>query len=109
MRALIDGTAPRRAAPSLRELRERRRELSAVCARHGASNLRVFGSVARQEEDAASDLDLLVDLERGRSLFDLAALVDELEQLLGCPVDVTIADSVKPRLAQRILAEAVPL
>lgn len=109
MRDLLDGTPPRHAAPSLDELRARRDEVFEVCARHGASNVRVFGSVARGLEDGESDLDLLVDMERGRNLFDLASLVDELEQLLGCPVDVSIADSLKPRSASRILAEAVTL
>lgn len=109
MRDLIDGTRPRQAAPSLDELRELRDQIVAVCAQYGASNVRVFGSVARGEQDGDSDLDLVVDMERGRSLFDLVGLVSDLEELLGCPVDVSMADSLKPRLAPPILAEAVTL
>ncbi|MHB8506928.1 MAG: nucleotidyltransferase family protein [Acidimicrobiales bacterium] len=88
MRTLVDGTPPRQAAPSLEELRARRAELLEVCARNGASNVWVFGSVARGEQDDQSDLDLVMDIEKSRSLFDLAGLIGELEDLLGCPVNV---------------------
>ncbi|HZD88227.1 MAG TPA: nucleotidyltransferase domain-containing protein [Gaiellaceae bacterium] len=98
-------TALRR-PPTLAELRGRRDEILSLARRHGASNVRVFGSVAR-EEPQARDLDLLIDLEAGRSLLDLAALHVELEDLLGCDVDV--AERVKARLQQQVLAEAVLL
>lgn len=93
MRTLADGRRATRGAPSLNELRARRSEIAAVFSRHGASNVRVFGSVARGEQDHASDVDFLVDFATGRSLFDLSALVLELEDVLGCPVDVALADS----------------
>ena len=88
MRTLIDGTLPRQGAPSLAELRGRAAELLSLSARWGASNVAVFGSVARGQEDGDSDLDLVVDIEPGRSLFDLGGLITELEDLLGCPVNV---------------------
>lgn len=88
MRTLVDGSPLRQAAPSLLELRSRRDEVLEVCARSGASNVWVFGSVARGEQDIDSDVDLVADIEEDRSLFDLAGLIGELEDLLGCPVNV---------------------
>ncbi|MBA2726024.1 MAG: nucleotidyltransferase family protein [Actinobacteria bacterium] len=94
-------------APTLEMLRERREEILAAVARHGASNLRVYGSVARGEARPASDIDMLVDVEEGRSLLDLAALHLELEDILGFPVE--LGTDVKPRLRERVRAEAVVL
>lgn len=91
----------------MRMLRERREEILAAVARHGASNFRVYGSVARGEARPVSDIDVLVDVEEGRSLLDLAALHLELEDLLGFPVE--IGTDVKPRLRVRVRAEAVVL
>lgn len=71
--------------------------------------MRVFGSVARGDADAHSDVDLLVDLEPGRSLLDLGGLLMDLQGLLGVEVDVVTPGGLKPRNAQRILAESVPL
>lgn len=96
-----------RPRPTLAELRERRDEILAIARRHGASNVRVFGSVARDEARADSDIDLLVDLESGRSLMDLAELHLALEELLGRSVDV--GTMVKPRLRDRVETEAVTL
>ncbi|MBI2169995.1 MAG: nucleotidyltransferase family protein [Actinobacteria bacterium] len=107
MRTLADGRPALRSPPSLDELRARRGEVLDVCARHGASNVRIFGSVATGEADENSDLDLLVDMERGRSLFDLAALIGDLEELLGCAVDASTR--VKERLQDRVRAESVSL
>ena len=75
-------------APSLEQLRERRDEISRVAARHGARTLRIFGSVARGDEGPGSDVDVLVEMEDRRGLFDTAALQGDLEDLLGCPVHV---------------------
>lgn len=98
-------TLPRR-PPTLAELRARRQEIIELARRYGASNVRVFGSVAREERDAR-DVDFLIDLADGRSLLDLAGLHVALEDLLGCGVDV--AERVKPRLRSQVEAEAVPL
>lgn len=90
-------------------LREKREDILRLCAKYGARNVRVFGSVARGEADAQSDLDFLVDLEPGRTLFDLGGLQYDLEQLLGCPVDVVTERGLKVRIRDRVLQEAVPL
>jgi predicted nucleotidyltransferase len=89
-------------------LRQKREEILRLCARYGARNPRVFGSAARREADEQSDLDLLVEMEPGRSLFDLGGLQYELEQLLGCPVDVVTERGLKARIRDRVLREAVP-
>lgn len=90
-------------------LREKREEILRICARYGARNVRVFGSVARGQADTESDLDFLVEMEAGCSLFDLGGLQYELEQLLGRPVDVVTERSLKVRIRERVLREAVPL
>lgn len=92
-----------------RLLKEKRAEILRICAKHGARNVRVFGSVARGEADETSDLDLIVTFEPGRSLLDHAALVLELEERLGCRVDVVSERGIKPRIRERILREAQPL
>jgi uncharacterized protein len=78
---------------------EHRDQILALARAHMATNVRVFGSLARGEDDDASDIDLLVDLEPGADLVDLAALDIELEQLLGHSVDVVPARLLKPRAA----------
>jgi len=93
--------------PSLELLRARRTEILRIAGRHGASNVRVYGSVARDVAGPESDIDMLVDMEEGSSLLDLAALHLELEDLLGFPVE--IATDVKPLLRERVQAEAVGL
>ena len=93
--------------PTLTMMRQGRREILAVAAKHGASNVRIFGSVARGEAREGSDVDLLVDMAPGCSLFDLAGLHIELEELLGCEID--IGTGVKPRMREHVAAEAVPL
>ena len=80
-----------------------------IAARHGARNIRIFGSVARGEAKEESDLDLLIDLESDRSLLDLVALKSDLETLLGIPVDVTEPLTLHWYIRDRVMAEAVPL
>ena len=90
-------------------LKAKREEILRVCAKYGAYNVRVFGSVARSEADEQSDIDFLVEMEPGRSLFDLGGLQQELEQLLGCRVDVVTERGLKGRVRDQVLSEAVPL
>lgn len=86
--------------------RERIRELAASW---GAENVRVFGSVARGDSDDQSDLDLVVDLQPGRGLLDLGALLMDLRDLLRIEVDVVTPSMLQERIRDRVLREAVPL
>ena len=90
-------------------VREKRQEILKIAARHGAGNIRLFGSLARGEEKAGSDVDLLVEMEEGRSLMDLSHLLQDIEELLGCPVHVVEPEALHRIIRERILAEAVPL
>jgi predicted nucleotidyltransferase len=91
-------------------LKSRRDEILAIAERHGASNVRVFGSVARGEASPDSDVDFLVDLEPGRTLLDHGQLQADLEDLLGCRVDViTDRGLLRSHARARVLEEAVPL
>lgn len=95
--------------PLGRRLRRRRKATIDTAAKCRAHNVRVFGSVARGEDTETSDIDLLVDLEEGVGLLDLIGLERELSELLGVDVDVVPADTLKPRIRARVLAEAIPL
>ena len=97
------------AATTLTELRQRRDEIIAVARARGASHVRVFGSVARGDATDASDVDFLVDLEPGRSLLDLGGLLMDLQDLLQRDVDVVTERGLRPRVADRVLADAVEL
>jgi predicted nucleotidyltransferase len=99
-----------RAEPlDLDSLRRRRADILSLTERYGASNVRVFGSVARGETGPESDVDLLVEFEAGRSLLDLIGLELDLRDLLGSHVDVATVASLKDRIRPRVLTEAVPL
>ena len=94
----------------LEQLRTQYRATSLqLAAQRGAHNLRIFGSVARGTASPDSDVDVLVDLEPGRSLFDLGAFVMDLEGLLNRPVDVVTERGLRTRIRQRVLAEAQTL
>ena len=90
-------------------LKLHREEILRLADKYGACNVRVFGSVARGNADDASDLDLLVELEPGRSLLDLGGFQFELEALFGCRVDVVTERGLKKRFRDRVVQEAVPV
>lgn len=90
-------------------LGHRKHQILQIAALHGASNVRIFGSVARGEAGPNSDVDLLVDLEQDHSLLDHAALKVDLERLLELPVDIATERGLKPRFRDHILQEAIPL
>lgn len=95
--------------PLGRRVRERRAEIVRIADTHGVSSVRVFGSVARGEDTADSDVDLLVDLAPETGLMGLGRLERELRALLDADVDVVPADSLKPGVAAEVTHEAVPL
>jgi len=90
-------------------LARKREAILALARRHGARNVRVFGSVARGQADDASDLDLLVAMDPDRSLFDVGGLVMDLQELLGIKVDVITEGSLYGRFGELVTKEAVPL
>ncbi len=87
----------------------KRDEVLRISAKHGARNVRIFGSMARGEATEASDVDFLVEMEPGRSLIDLAELQLDLQELLGRQVDVVTENGLYWLLRRRILREAQPL
>jgi uncharacterized protein len=95
--------------PSDALVRGKRREIMDLARSHGARRIRVFGSVARGEATPDSDVDFLVDMEPGRSLFDMGGLLMDLQELLGCRVDVVTESGLRARIRNRVLREAVPL
>jgi len=90
-------------------LKNKHAEILRIAGRYGARNVRVFGSVARGQAGEQSDIDFLVEMEPGRSLFDLGGMQSELESALGCPVDIVTEKGLKPRIRARVLQEAVPV
>jgi predicted nucleotidyltransferase len=90
-------------------LREKREEILEIAAKHGARNVRIFGSVARGDAGESSDIDLLVDMESGRSLLDRSELIADLQDLLGRKVDIVTEQGIYWLLKRRILKEAHPL
>lgn len=94
---------------TLDSLRANRDRILEIAERHGASNIRVFGSIARGEAGPESDVDLLVDFEPGRGLLDHAALVLDLEWLLNRRVEIGTTRGLKVRYRDRVLGEAIVL
>ena len=90
-------------------LKLKRPDILRLAHEHGAHNVRVFGSTARGEARADSDVDLLVEMDSGRSLLDLIELTQNLETLLERKVDILTDEGLSPYLEQRIHAEAIPL
>ncbi len=94
---------------SITSLKSKRKDILHVAAKHGARNVRIFGSLARGEAREDSDIDFLVDMEPGRSLFDLGGLLMDLQNLLAQKVDVVTEKGLRPRIRDRVLKEALPL
>lgn len=90
-------------------LRAKRDTILELAARYGAKNVRVFGSAARGDFDQYSDVDFLVDMEKGRSLLDMGGLLMELQELLGCNVDVVTPQGLRSRIRETVLKEAMAL
>lgn len=109
MRNKLPNSPEKQSSLTLSELRLHRRAIERIAHRCGASNLRVFGSVARGETTRASDVDLLVTWTPDHSLLDRIALMQELEDVLGVDVDVVTEQALHPELRSQVLSEAVPL
>ena len=93
----------------LQALQKQRDIIYSIASKYGAENIRIFGSVATGHNRPDSDVDFLVNLAPGKSLFDLGGLLTELNNLLGCKVDVVTEAGLRPRIRNRILKEAVVL
>lgn len=94
---------------TLQELRARRDEILELAQRYGATNVRIFGSVARGEATPESDVDLLVNFREGTSLFELSGFWQDLQELLGCDVNLLSENGLKERFRKRIEGDIVPL
>lgn len=94
---------------TLDALKEKREDILRLAGQWGARDVRVFGSVARGDASPSSDVDFLVEFEPGRSLLDHGGLVMDLQDLLGCEVDLVSEGGMRPRFRDRVLKEAVPL
>lgn len=90
-------------------IQDRKEQILALAAKYGASNIRIFGSVANGTADENSDIDFLVDLEKGRSLFDLGGLLMDLQELFHRKVDVVTENSLHWYIKKQILNEAKPI
>lgn len=90
-------------------LREKRSHILSLAKQYHADDVRVFGSVARGDSIASSDVDFLINPTNDCSLFDLGGLLMELQDLLGCKVDLVPEDSLKPQIRERVMKEAIPL
>lgn len=84
-------------------------QILAIAEKHGATRVRLFGSVAAGSADEQSDVDFLVELEKGRTLFDLGGLLSDLKDLLGRDVDVVTEAGLRPRIREKVLRQAVSL
>ena len=89
--------------------KDEREEILRIAASHGAQNVRVFGSLARGEAGPESDIDILVELDPGRSVLDIVAIKQDLEDLMGCEVDVVTEAAISPYIREQVLKEAISL
>jgi len=108
-RLVIDYEPPARAVPLLEHVRAHREELIAALAARGAHNIRVFGSAARGDERPDSDVDLLVDLDDGVSLFGLGGMQLDAERILGLAVDIAPEAGLKKYVRENAMKEMIPL
>lgn len=90
-------------------LKKNRDKILSICKKYGAKDIRIFGSLARGDSNKKSDVDILVKMEAGRTLFDLVDLWQELEEVLNCKVDIITEGGVSPYLREKIFSEAIPL
>ncbi|MHB8572898.1 MAG: nucleotidyltransferase family protein [Candidatus Dormibacteria bacterium] len=93
----------------LEELRQFRPAIMKVAARRGVTNVKVFGSVARGDARPDSDVDLLIEVERGRSMLAIGGFLEEVSAILGRPVHVLEPQCLRPRFQDQVLREAVAL
>lgn len=93
----------------LDQVRAKRQAILDAAARHGASNVRIIGSVARGEATPDSDVDVLVFMEPDRSLLDRAGLSLDLQEILGRKVDVATERGLRPRLRESVMQDAIAL
>ncbi len=91
------------------KIKQKKKEILDIARQHGIVNIRIFGSVARGEENLQSDIDLLVDLEKGRTLFDLGGALVKLQNILGRKVDIVTERGLHWYLRKKIMEEAKPL
>ena len=94
---------------TLEQLRSRKKEINTLAQRHGASHIRVFGSVARGDDTKFSDIDLLIDMEKNSSLLDLVGFQQDFAKMVGRPADVLTEQALSPYLRERILSKAIDL
>lgn len=97
------------ATDPLRVVRKKRSAVLRIARKHGARSIRIFGSAARGDATRESDIDLLVEMEPGRGLFEQAAMLLELQGLLGRDVDVVTVEGLRERIRERVLGEAISL
>jgi predicted nucleotidyltransferase len=90
-------------------VKKRKDDILRISGQHGAHNVRIFGSRARKDSSETSDLDILVEMQPNSTLLDLIAIKQDLEDLLGCKVDVVTESSLSPYIKDDILKEAVSL
>jgi len=90
-------------------LKEKKTDILRIAEKHGAHNIRVFGSVARGDSLPDSDVDILVDMDEERSLLDLGGLLMDLQELLGRKVDVVTEKGLRERIRDRVIKDAVPI
>jgi predicted nucleotidyltransferase len=90
-------------------IKRKRNEILEISTRYGAKEIKIFGSALRGEAKTNSDVDLLVELEPGRSLLDIIAIKQDLEDLLGCKVDIVTEAALSPYIRDEVLNQAVRL